>query len=167
MYLDVFRQIHLNTPPPLPSPPPAAAAAAGGGVTHAHAFHERLCPATERVAGAGAGAGAGVGGHACARRGAHHRRRRRQRGGRSRMHTPSMNGIVLRQRGWRERGQERERGRGGGGCHACTRAHHRLRRGAGRGVTHAHAFQERLCPATGRMAGAGAGAGAGDRKSVV
>ena len=33
------------------------------------------------------------------------------------MHTPSMNGFVLRQRGWRERGQERGRagGRGGGG----------------------------------------------------
>ena len=62
------------------------------------------------------------------------------------MHTPSMNGIVLRQRGWRERGQERGRagGRGGGGSRM-------------------HALQERLCPATGSVAGAGAGAGAWGR----
>ena len=73
------------------------------------------------------------------------------------MHTPSMNGFALRQRGWRGRGQERERvgGRGGWGGHVCTpcrngfalrqgvwreRGQGRERGGGGReGITLAHA----------------------------
>ena len=60
------------------------------------------------------------------------------------MHTPSMNGIVLRQRGWRERGQERERG--GGGGKGITLAHARITGGGGKegrtgqGITFPFAF---------------------------
>jgi hypothetical protein len=46
------------------------------------------------------------------------------------MHTPSMNGFVLRQGVWRERGLERERG--GGGREGITLAHARITGGGGR-----------------------------------
>ena len=48
------------------------------------------------------------------------------------MHTPSRNGFVLRQGGWRGRGQARERGRGGGGRQGVTLAHARITGGGGK-----------------------------------